>query len=126
TNCAPGASSYVLTRGWDYSGITGFVVTNANGDKQTFNFWSNEYADGTGYCAFQHGLRLSSWSFPYGVTINLAYQPNALTGLDELYEVSNTLGRKIYFSTSGFAGFDNELTGTDARSVVVSDSPLSL
>jgi hypothetical protein len=39
-NCASGGASYVLTRGWDYSQV-GYVVTNANGDNQNFQFWQN-------------------------------------------------------------------------------------
>jgi RHS repeat-associated protein len=119
-NCSGVSPTYVLTRGWDYSSV-GFVVTNANGDRQNFQFWANEYTNGGAYCADLHGFRLSSWTFPYGMTINLVYQPNS-NSLDELVEVNNSLGRKIHFTTSGFAGFDNELTGADARSVTAVDT----
>ena len=117
-NCAPGPVSYVGSRGWDYSQVS-YVLTNTNGDQQNFGFWGNTFNDTAGYCAFQHGFRISSWSFPYGMVINFTYQPN-FYGMDELYSVSNTLGRTIHFTTSGFGGFDNTLTGSDARSVGVS------
>jgi RHS repeat-associated protein len=120
-NCALGPVSYVLTRGWDYSQVS-YVVTNTNGDQQHFGFWGNTYNDGAGYCAFQHGFRMSSWTFPYGMAINFGYQTNSV-GMDELYTVSNTLGRTIHFTTSGFAGFDNALSGSDARSVGISINP---
>lgn len=73
-NCASGGASYVLTRGWDYSGVS-FAVTNANGDQQNFAFWDNTYSNGGAFCAFLHGFRLSSWTFPYGMTVNLSYAP---------------------------------------------------
>jgi RHS repeat-associated protein len=124
-NCGSPPVSYVLTRGWDYSGVS-FAVTNTNGDQQNFSFWANTYSDAGTYCANLHGFRLSSWTFPYGtITVNLTYQPNSV-GLDELYQVSNTLGRAIHFTTSGFAGFDNTLTGADARSVGVTLSSVTL
>jgi len=123
SNCSGAAgASYVLTRGWDYSSV-GFVVTNAQGDQQNFQFWQNEYTNGGSFCADLHGFRLSSWTFPYGMSINLVYQPNG-NALDELYEVNNSLGRKIHFTTSGFAGFDNELTLANARSVTSVDTPV--
>jgi RHS repeat-associated protein len=123
SNCSGAAgASYVLTRGWDYSSV-GFVVTNAQGDQQNFQFWQNEYTNGGSFCADLHGFRLSSWTFPYGMSVNLVYQPNG-NALDELYEVNNSLGRKIHFTTSGFAGFDNELTGTNAQSVTAVDTPV--
>jgi YD repeat-containing protein len=115
------ASNYAPTRGWLYSGMS-FTVTNAHGDTQTFPYWDllNQAGDST--CAHLHGFRLSAWSFPQGVTVNLAYSNSGPT--DDrpiLTEVSNTLGRKIHFnynSISGgdvLTGFDNELTGADAR-----------
>ena len=62
---------------------------------------------------------ISSWTFPYGMAINFTYQANT-DGLEDLYKVTNTLGRSIHFTTSGFAGFDNTLTGSNAQSVVTS------
>lgn len=121
-NCALGPVTYVLTRGWDYSQVGSFLVTNSNGDQQNFVFWGDTYDDGAGYCAFQHGFRISNWSFPYGMAITFNYQLNSV-GMHELYSVSNTLGRTIHFTTSGFGGFDNALTGADARSVGVSINP---
>jgi hypothetical protein len=110
-NCAPGGASYVLTRGWDYSHV-GYIVTNANGDNQNFQFWQNEYSDSDSFCAWLKGFRMSSWTFPYGMSINFTYQPNDFM-VDELTEVKNSLGRAIHFTTSGYGGFDNELTGAD-------------
>lgn len=120
-SCVSGALSYVTTRGWDYSSV-GYVVTNANGDQQLFQFWQNGYTDSVAYCAWLHGFRMSSWTFPYGMTINFTYQPNGFM-VDELTEVKNSLGRKIHFTTSGYGGFDNELTGADFRSVSITDAP---
>jgi RHS repeat-associated protein len=113
-----GGPSYVTTRGWDYSQRS-FVVTNTNGDQQNFAFWSTHFSDGTGsYCAFLHGFRLTNWTFPYGMTVNLTYQPSAPGLLDDLVQVSNSLGRQINFTQSGLGGFNNGLTGADLRTVL--------
>jgi RHS repeat-associated protein len=112
-----GGYTYVLTRGWDYSPVS-FVVTNAHGDQQNFNFWSTNYQDPTStFCAFQHGFRMSSWTFPFGVTVNLVYHPAGTGLLDDLVQVNNSLGRQINFVSSGLGGFNNGLTGADLRTV---------
>jgi RHS repeat-associated protein len=112
-----GGPSYVTTRGWDYSQRS-FVVTNANGDKQNFAFWSTQFQDGTGsFCAFLHGFRLTNWVFPYGMTVNLTYQASAPGLLDDLVKVNNSLGRQINFIQSGLGGFNNGLTGANLRTV---------
>jgi len=95
-----------------------FVATNAQGDKQTFNFWSTHYGIyGDQYCGFFHGFRLTSWTFPYGVSINLTYQQPAPGQFDDLVQVSNSLGRAINFVSSGLGGFNNGLSGADLRTV---------
>lgn len=107
--------TYVQTRGWDYSG-TSFTVTNAQGDQQNFQFWGANYQMDQ-YCAFQHGFELSSWTFPYGVTINLTYVPDG-TNLPALTQVSNSLGTTLYFTNSGLGGFSDG----NGRSVTISDT----
>ncbi|MEI6460230.1 MAG: hypothetical protein WCP04_15055, partial [Pseudomonadota bacterium] len=114
--------TYVLTRGWDESSMS-FVVTNAQGDQQQFGRWTNNYRDpNNNYCAFQQGFRLNSWVFPYGVTVNLSYGTPPYGGSPQLLSVSNSLGRQINFVNSGLGGFNNNLTGSDARAVTVSEN----
>jgi RHS repeat-associated protein len=115
-NCGGGAA-YDPTRGWDYSNMS-FAVTNTNGDQQNFAFWSTNYVSSTSaYCAFLHGFRMTNWTFPYGMTVNLVYQPPAADQLDDLVQVNNSLGRQINFVSSGLGGFNNGLTGADLRTV---------
>ncbi|MGA7538936.1 MAG: RHS repeat-associated core domain-containing protein [Steroidobacteraceae bacterium] len=116
-----GGVSYVLSRGWDYSGVS-FVVTNAQGDKQNFSFWGTDYQDGT-YCAFQHGFSLTSWTFPFGVTINLSYTTPS-GKLPVLTSVSNNLGDTINMvndSNENLVGFNDG----NGRSVTIADSRTS-
>jgi RHS repeat-associated protein len=113
-------ASYVQTRGWNYAGMS-FQVTNANGDVQNFPYWATSFQDPSStFCANQHGFRLSNWTFPFGVSINLVYaEPTPGSSLPELVEVNNSLGRKISFVQSGRGGFNNGLAGGDLRSVSV-------
>ena len=121
-SCSGGQPSYVTSRGWNYASVS-FQVTNANGDIQSFPFWSAGYT-GFDYCAILKGFRLSSWTFPQGVTINLVYAQGPNQGdVPELTEVNNTLGRKITFTNSGRGGFTNGLTGGNLRSVTVTGDP---
>jgi YD repeat-containing protein len=122
-SCGGGDPSYVQTRGWNYAGMS-FQVTRAQGDVQTFPYWTAGFSDGGSYCAKLHGFRMSNWTFPQGVTINLVYAQSPNVGsVPELVEVNNTLGRKISFVASGRGGFSNGLAGADARSVFVSGDP---
>lgn len=118
--CPPDSgATYVTTRGWNYSQVS-FAVTGAHGDVQSFAFWAKNYVDiGGDYCAGLHGFRLSQWTFPYGMQVNLAYTSGPAYQLDELAEVNNSLGRKIVFVDSGRGGFNNGLTGGDLRTVSV-------
>ena len=114
---------YPLSRGWNYSAMS-FKVKNAQGDEQNWGFWQNYV--GAALCTRVHGFRLNSWTFPYGVNVNLVYGPggtvdpsgNPYSGkTDELVEVNNNLGRKIHFIDGGEGGFDNGLTAGDFRFV---------
>lgn len=116
--CKPSAPGYVLSRGWNASGVS-FAVTNAHGDVQSFPYWTNLWSSPTGECARVRGFRLTTWTFPQGVTINLVYASPGTGQLDELTEVNNSLGRKLKFVRSGAGGFNNGLTGADLRSVAV-------
>ncbi|MGH8129704.1 MAG: hypothetical protein ACRES3_02500 [Steroidobacteraceae bacterium] len=119
-NCSGGEPSYVLTRGWNYTGVS-FQVKNAQGDIQSFAHWKKIYRNpGADYCATQRGFRMSQWTFPYNMQVNLVYAAPSPDELDELVEVNNSLGRKITFVESGRGGFANGLTGGDLRSVAVS------
>lgn len=113
---------YDMTRGWDYSGMS-FAVTNAHGDVQNFGFWRNAYHDGKS-CQVIKGHRMTSWVYPQGVTVSLTYSAtgDVTVGdpIDRLMEVSNSFGRKIDFINGGSGGFNNGLTGSDARSVTIS------
>ena len=119
TTCGSPTPSYVLTRGWDYSSMA-FTVTNAGQDQQKFSYWAKTFLDDTStYCANLHGFRLSQWTFPQGVTVNLTYAAPATGALDELISVQNNVGRQLNFVASGRSGFNNNLLGSDARSVSV-------
>jgi RHS repeat-associated protein len=113
-----GGPSYVLTRGWDYSGLS-FAVTNTHGDQQNFGYWTQKYNDPSGsFCAKEHGFRLNSWTFPFGVTVSLAYTvPGTGPQLPVLSTVSNSLGWTLNFVNNGLGGFND---GT--RSVTISDT----
>jgi RHS repeat-associated protein len=121
-NCTSVQPTYVTSRGWDYSSVS-FQVKNANGDVQSFPYWSALF-DGSGYCARMHGFRMNTWTFPQGVTVNLVYaQAGGIGTVPELTEVNNSLGRKIKFIDSGRTGFNNGLTAGDLRSVSVTGDP---
>lgn len=111
---------YVTTRGWGNDGVS-FQVTNANGDVQTFQNWKAQVVGAqSNYCAIQRGFRMTTWAWPKGVTVTLAYETGG-SGftLPQLASVSNNLGRTIRFINSGLGGFNNGLTGADLRSVTV-------
>jgi RHS repeat-associated protein len=103
-NCGQAAGQFPLSRGWDYSPVS-FIVTNEHGDQQAFNYWGVGYSDSTS-CAKFHGFKMDSWSFPFGVTVNLTYSS---TGVDlpVLTSVGNTLGWTITFANSGLGGFSD-------------------
>jgi RHS repeat-associated protein len=92
------APTYAASRGWDYSNMS-FAVTNAGGDVQNFGYWQYWYDDDTENGCHQHlGFRLTSWSFPQGVTVNLSYAPNnGAYSLDTIASVTNSLGRQLNF-----------------------------
>jgi RHS repeat-associated protein len=120
-----GSNLYPTTRGFNYDNVT-FKVTNPNGDVQNFAPWNASVQDVSGTtCADQRGLRLSSWTFPQGMTVNLVYAQPVATLSPLLTEVNNTLGRKIKFNydptTGALTSIDNALTSTDQRSISVSD-----
>jgi RHS repeat-associated protein len=117
-SCA-GGPGYVPNRGWNYTGMS-YAVTSANGDTQNFAYWATAYHDASNMnCGNQHGFRLNSWVFPFGVTVNLVYQAPTAGALDELTQVNNNLGRQINFVASGLGGFNNGLSGSDLRTVTV-------
>jgi RHS repeat-associated protein len=123
-------SPYAVSRGWNYSAMS-FALTNTHGDTENFAYWSNLYSlEGDYECGFAQGFRLNTWTFPQGPTVTLAYgnpiNPQLLGGgphgFDQLLSVSNGLGRTIDFADDSFGnltGFNNALTGADARSVLV-------
>ncbi|MDO8297684.1 MAG: RHS repeat-associated core domain-containing protein [Caulobacter sp.] len=111
---------YVGTRGWKPASNMTFQVTGAQGDVRTFAYWWNEVD-----CAKQQGFRLSTWSFPQGVSVNVVYQAGS-NGLDSIAEVNNSLGQRIVFVDSGVSGFNNGLAGADLRSVAVTPTPLNM
>jgi RHS repeat-associated protein len=120
-----GTIYYTTTRGWDYSHMS-FTVTNTHGDQQNFAFWSTNFDDPTAnHCAFLHGFRMASWTFPYGMSVNLVYQAPSAGLLDDLVQVNNSFGRQINFVSSGLGGFNNGLSGADARSVGVTPNPVT-
>ncbi len=119
--------AYVPTRGWDMSGVS-FDVTSAQGDVQHFAYWMNPYyTSEEEACGKLKGFRLTTWTFPQGVTVNLVYgqgyDPHSIDdsgGIEQLIEVNNSLGRKLKFGNDGFGtinGISNGLMFTDARSI---------
>lgn len=117
--------SFVATRGWDYSEVS-FVVTNANGDTQHFDFWTHLYrppeSGSDSPCYNPHGFRLTEWNFPQSVDIELEYVAASISDMEQLVSVRNSLGREIEFnynSDGRLVGFDNGLAGGDARAVSI-------
>lgn len=124
-SCTPGWNP---TRGWDYSNVS-FKVRGAQGDEQNFSYWSNDYYTTAGNaCGRMKGFRLTSWTFPQGMSINFVYTPQGAGQLDRFTEVNNSLGRRIRFNYSQngvLTGFDNGLTGGDLRSVTINGNTIS-
>jgi RHS repeat-associated protein len=117
-SCDNANTLYHTQRGWSYAGMS-FIVTNAHGDTQTFPYWDSVLQPGDNTCAHVHGFRLTSWSFPKGVSVTLSYSLVGVGDLPILTEVSNSLGRKIRFNHQSnsdvVSGFDNELIGADSH-----------
>lgn len=114
----PSGYAYVTTRGWNYAGMS-FVVTGANGDRQNFQQWSTPVTlTAGGQCAHLRGFRLTNWTWPQGVAVNLTYETPSY-GTPRLTEVRNTLGRVLRFSYIGnipsLQKIDNGLAGGDLR-----------
>ncbi|MBX9802004.1 MAG: hypothetical protein K2Y04_04475 [Caulobacteraceae bacterium] len=118
------ANGYINTRGWSYSAVS-FQLKSATGDVQSFQPWLADIlpAGTEESCARVRGFRLTNWTFPQGVTINLTYGYTAGSDLPNLTEVSNNLGYKIVFNQSGRLGFSNGLTGSNLRAVSVDRGP---
>lgn len=106
--CDTGLVTVVGTRGYDDASL-GFTVTGPGGDVQTWVYWRTDVPDGQSCTSKVKGFRLSSWTFPQGVTVNLTYQNyNTLNGeMPALLSVSNNLGRQINFTRSGLEGFND-------------------
>jgi len=124
-SCSNGnPNAYINTRGWSYSAVS-FQLKSATGDVQSFQPWLADIAPfGTGEsCARVRGFRMTNWTFPQGVTVNLTYAMTAGSDLPNLTEVSNSLGYKIAFNQSGRLGFSNGLAGADLRAVSVDRGP---
>jgi len=109
---APPPQFYTLSRGWDASGMA-FSITNANGDVQNFGAWTNYYGDtDLTDCGRASGFRLNTWTFPYGMTVSVAYgnpmaigNPNG--GVDRITSVSNNVGRSISFAYDAGGPYGN-------------------
>ncbi len=118
---------YALTRGWNYQNLS-FTVTNAGGDTQQFGYWKTYYWDGENYCGNQKGFRMTGWTFPQGPSIALTYLQNTNNsgefglegGTDSINEVTNSLGRKLRYSTTSYT-IDDGLT--PARSITIGTDP---
>jgi len=123
-----GSINYPTSRGWNYDSVS-FTVTNASGDAQSFQPWKTTVSDANATsCAILRGHRLTTWTFPQGLTVNLVYaQPSQFVS-PLLSEVNNSLGRKIRFnytpgtySDGKLVGIDNGLAGADLRSISIAD-----
>ena len=114
------SNGYINTRGWSYSAVS-FQLRSGTGDVQSFQPWLADIVpQGTEEsCARVRGFRMTNWSFPQGVTVNLTYGYTAGSDLPNLTEVTNNLGLKIVFDQSGQLGFSNGLAGADRRAVTV-------
>jgi RHS repeat-associated protein len=124
--CAPvhPPQPYALSRGWDYTGSTNglpvsYAITSANGDVQTFQPWSNNYATNDfENCGSAEGLRLTTWTFPQGAAITLnygnAWDPGVGTGsqgFDQLVSVTNSFAGGSAVRTLAFAQANGVITG---------------
>jgi RHS repeat-associated protein len=122
---------YELARGWDVSNVS-FALTNAHGDTENFANWQNPYwTTPIAECGMLKGFRLSSWTFPYGLTLNLTYgdpydinSPTGSGSIQQLVEVKNSLNRKLEYSNGAgvLNAISNGLTGANARTL--STAPL--
>jgi RHS repeat-associated protein len=125
-DCSYGFQAYVMSRGWDYTGVS-FDVTSAGGDVQHFVRWEDPYyTDDDHDCAEIKGFRMTTWTFPQGPRVTLSYgnpyDPlNSPGSIEQLIGVTNNLGRSIVFNTSDgqIQSITNGLTGTDLRQVTV-------
>lgn len=125
--CETDTSPYATSKGWSYDGVS-FVVTNAAGDKQNFVPWSAHYAvNQESRCGKAKGLRLSTWTFPYGMTITLdygaPYDPKSTTAeyeLERITGVHNSYNREIKFTTTRMDGeLEGFYTQSPTRTVAV-------
>jgi RHS repeat-associated protein len=127
--CIPLDINYSPTRGWLDNGVS-FQVTSANGDVQTFVRWTQVILNsgGSGCAAQLRGFRMSTWSFPQGVSVSLTYNQVEEFSAPVLTEVANSLGRRIRFTYMGlgpafrWTGFDNGLSGGDLRTVAITST----
>jgi RHS repeat-associated protein len=92
---------YALARGWDYTN-SAFTVTNAQGDVETFKYYlNNYYTTDLQKCGQLKGLRLTSWTFPYGMSVTPTYSPTVVgvDNLDALSKIANNISRELDFTT---------------------------
>lgn len=109
---------YALSRGWKSLGVS-FAVTNAQGDVQSFSYFTNPYhTDDSRICGNLKGFRLSSWTFPFGASVTPTYTPVTvdLDAFDYLTDVHNPFGRTLTFAT-GSNIIGNNLNIPDARTI---------
>ncbi|WP_271065634.1 RHS repeat-associated core domain-containing protein [Caulobacter sp. NIBR1757] len=61
-----------VNRAWKYNGVS-FELTNANGDRKTFEYWGAQQFTDAAYLDADHGWRMTKWSFPQGVELKVDY-----------------------------------------------------
>ncbi|WP_162938765.1 RHS repeat-associated core domain-containing protein [Brevundimonas naejangsanensis] len=98
--CHDGSVFYITSRGWNYSGMS-FQLRAADGSVQHFGTYFESDVD----CRISRGFRMTKWSFPSGVNVDLVYTQSNTYLPSELTEVKNNLGAKITFIDSGKGGF---------------------
>jgi RHS repeat-associated protein len=87
---------------WKYNDVT-FTYTSPEKDVQQFAYYEYDNYQGVhglpteNYGRKSHGWHLSSWTFPYGVTLSYSYSQSGggSTSSDLLSSVSNNLGRTL-------------------------------
>ena len=104
---------------WDYGPVS-FTYQSPEKDTQSFAFYQVE----TPYDVHQlytehstgrkHGWHLTSWTFPYGVTLTYSYTSATVLGpyVDRLATVSNNLGRTLTLTYVESPDFDAQLLST--------------
>jgi RHS repeat-associated protein len=110
---------YAMARGWDASSVS-FAVKGAQGDTQNFGFFNNPYhTDPSRQCGQLRGFRLTSWTFPFGMSVTPTYTPVITAdgdSIDHLTAVGNSAARSLTINSTSIAAGSRSISFADATS----------